>query len=584
MTIRRTPLYFGPEERSLFGWLHAPGTGAQRDLAVVLCPPIGHEYINSHRSIRHLADRLAEAGTPALRFDYDGTGDSCGGDEDPDRIAAWRGSIVEAIRTVRRLTGCERVGLVGVRLGAALAVAAAVETAVDALVLWAPVVRGRAYNRELKALHLTGGNRVVAIPESGQLEPAGFVVTAGTQRDLAGIVLEEQLPDARRVLIVARDDLAPDPRLPDTWRAAGIDVEQRLRPGYAEMFASPHNTVVPTAVIAEIVDWLVAGAPSAPAAAPAPPLRAEQRSGALRESFVRFDAADSHIFGILTESSGTPGDAPLILLPNAGSSHHAGPNRLYVHLARALAGAGFRALRFDLPGLGDSILDPPAAENDSYVPATGTAIAAAIDLLRTEGRAASFVLLGLCSGAHASFHAALDLRDAPIAESILINPLTFYYKPGMPLDSPMSGYREWQWYMRSVRRVDRWTKLLRGEARLHAIARAIWRRLLDKLAIHTAALTSRLPFARPVTLREDLTHDLRRIIRSGRKLTFVFSRFAPGYDLLIDRAGPTVQRYRKRGHVKLWRIDGATHTFEAKEARETMTAELIAHLRARYLK
>jgi alpha-beta hydrolase superfamily lysophospholipase len=585
MTIRRTPLYFGPEDRSLFGWLHAPESAAQRDLAVVLCPPVGHEYINSHRSIRHLADRLAEAGIPALRFDYDGTGDSCGDDEDPARLAAWRSSVAEAMRTAREITGCTRLGLAGVRLGAALAVAAATEAEVDFLVLWAPVVRGRAYNRELKALHLTGGNRVVAIPESGQLEPAGFVVTAETQRDLAGIVLEELLPKTRRVLIVARDDLAADPRLRDVWREAGIDTEQWSRPGYAEMFASPHNTVVPDAVIGEIVDWIATGAPPGPVASLPSPLRAEQRSGELRESFVRFDAAGSRVFGILTESESVTGEAPLILLPNAGSSHHAGPNRLYVQLARALGAAGFRALRFDLPGLGDSILEPPAGENDSYFPATSSVIGTAIEILRNDRRAASFVLMGLCSGAHASFHAALDLPGAAIAESVLINPLTFYYKPGMPLDSPMTGYREWRWYMRSVRRFDRWRKLLRGEARLSSIARAIYRRLLDKLAIHASALTSRLPFVRAAaTLPEDLGHDLRRIVRSGRKVTFVFSRFAPGYDLLMDRAGPAVQRYRKRGVIQLWRIDGATHTFEAKQARDTMIAELVAHLRKRYLR
>src|SRR5436190_8330984 len=97
VTITRTPLFFGPEQRSLFGWYHAP-KDAGRELAVVICPPFGHEYINSHRSLRHLADRLAEQGMAALRFDYDGTGDSAGGDTEAARVAAWRESIVIAMR------------------------------------------------------------------------------------------------------------------------------------------------------------------------------------------------------------------------------------------------------------------------------------------------------------------------------------------------------------------------------------------------------------------------------------------------------------------------------------------------------
>ena len=50
---------------------------------MVVCPPLGPEYFNSYRSLRHLADRLAENGVSALRFDYDGTGNSAGQDEDP---------------------------------------------------------------------------------------------------------------------------------------------------------------------------------------------------------------------------------------------------------------------------------------------------------------------------------------------------------------------------------------------------------------------------------------------------------------------------------------------------------------------
>ncbi len=44
----------------------------------MLCAPIGSEYTRSHRSLRHLADRFARAGIPAVRFDYHGTGNSPG--------------------------------------------------------------------------------------------------------------------------------------------------------------------------------------------------------------------------------------------------------------------------------------------------------------------------------------------------------------------------------------------------------------------------------------------------------------------------------------------------------------------------
>jgi alpha/beta superfamily hydrolase len=81
------PLYFGSEVRARSGWLHR-GVGPSSS-GVVICNPFGFEVICAHRTLRHLADSLAGAGLPTLRFDYDGTGDSAGDDRDPKRLEAW---------------------------------------------------------------------------------------------------------------------------------------------------------------------------------------------------------------------------------------------------------------------------------------------------------------------------------------------------------------------------------------------------------------------------------------------------------------------------------------------------------------
>src|SRR5262245_16185002 len=75
-------IVFGPQDRPLAGWYHAPRPDTVRFTAVLLSKPIGHEGINTHATYRYLAEQLAEAGYPTLRFDYDGTGDSFGSDED----------------------------------------------------------------------------------------------------------------------------------------------------------------------------------------------------------------------------------------------------------------------------------------------------------------------------------------------------------------------------------------------------------------------------------------------------------------------------------------------------------------------
>ncbi|MCU1487507.1 MAG: hypothetical protein JWN67_4253, partial [Actinomycetia bacterium] len=105
-----TPTWFGPVDRPLFGWLHAPDGGTAR-AGVVLCPPTGYEAVCSHRTLRVVAERLAELGIAALRFDYDGTGDSAGRHDDPGRVDAWVGSV-EAATTLLRAAGAPVVAAV----------------------------------------------------------------------------------------------------------------------------------------------------------------------------------------------------------------------------------------------------------------------------------------------------------------------------------------------------------------------------------------------------------------------------------------------------------------------------------------
>src|ERR1700730_1174912 len=102
--VESQPLYFGPEDRPLFGWLHAAAAVNRPELGLVVVNSFANEAICAHRSVRHLAERAADAGIPALRFDYDGTGDSAGHDFDPDRLSAWLASGGVAGDTLGELT------------------------------------------------------------------------------------------------------------------------------------------------------------------------------------------------------------------------------------------------------------------------------------------------------------------------------------------------------------------------------------------------------------------------------------------------------------------------------------------------
>jgi alpha/beta superfamily hydrolase len=580
--VIRTPMYFGAPAAPLFGWLHAPPLlGPRPHAAAVICPPLGQEYTNTHRTLRRFADALAAGGFATLRFDYAGTGDSGGEWDTSARVATWVANIHEAIQAVRDESGCDRVGLVGLRLGTLLATLAAREVDVDWLVLWAPHARGRVFVRELKALALTGA----APSNEGDttIEAGGIIALPALQQDLAAIDLTAAPPRARRILLAERDDRPPDASLEAGWSHRGLDVTRWTLPGFADMVVAPHNAIVPSAAVQTIVDWIGDG----PGTPPAPrharrrqtPRASQCRLDGVYESTLRF--GHGSLFGVVTEPAAhAETRLPAIVLSNAGSAHHVGPNALYVQLARALAGEGFRVLRFDLPGLGDSVLDDrDGEENVPYQPDGSRTIDCGISALANLCGARTFVVMGLCSGAHAAFHAAIDLPHRDIVEALLINPLTYAYRPGMPLDAPSDAHAgRWQRYRQSMTSLRGWRKLLRPETSVTAIAR-------DVVTRAAFVLKDRLrPFASGGGASTDspVARALEHLASRGQHVTIVCSQFDPGHDLLALEAGAVVRRLTKTQQLTLRTIDGANHTFDARAARHTLIQTIARHLTARY--
>ena len=113
------PMYFGTAG-TLFGIYHPPQASPARSHAIVLCYPLGHEYLRVHRSFRNLAVALSRLGFPVLRFDYAGTGDSAGDGSDTSLETAQR-DLDDAIEEVRRRSGLARIAIAGLRLGATIA-------------------------------------------------------------------------------------------------------------------------------------------------------------------------------------------------------------------------------------------------------------------------------------------------------------------------------------------------------------------------------------------------------------------------------------------------------------------------------
>jgi pimeloyl-ACP methyl ester carboxylesterase len=473
------------------------------------------------------------------------------------------------------------------------------------------------YVREMKALGLAADGAAPAT--EGDLEAGGFVLTGQTIEDLGRVDVLRSAPRCRRALVLARDDLAPETRLLDHLTALGIDASQSVQPGYADMVTMPHHNKVPHEAIACAVDWLRAGAAEertaktwqegdwstqASMASPPPGIRerilhiggqaelfgiVSEPCGPVEQAaslLVKKPQAGSLCYG---EPAGEPLATPFVVLLNSGSTCRVGPSRLYVELARDLAGRGFRSLRLDLCGLGDSVSPDAGAENDPYPATAFRDVHLTLEHLRGQLGVERVVLMGLCSGAYAAFQSAARLPGSVLVESVLINPLTFYWREGMSLDiSPGEQLHVLRRSLASLLHPGKWLRFLfrRGPAGIRLVLKALVESVRLRLGRWSKAIgpccpgTPAVPLAHPA--EEDLAGDLERIVGAGRHLACFFARGDPGHGLLTFLARRKVDELCRTGRMDVQLIDDADHTFTRREARRALVRAIGEHLARRH--
>ena len=604
MNITSTPLYFRSGSETLFGWLHQPRAESRSDAGLVICKPFGYEAVCAHWSLRAFADACATRGVTVLRFDYAGTGDSSGADSTADQIAEWCGDIDAAIETLRRSCGVQRVGLLGVRMGALLASLVAVENDhVDALIAVAPVVSGRRYLRELRAFEaantsvetgLSTGIRDVAgdmpaASKDGTLEVAGFSLSAASVERLA----RTNLPGVagrrvvRHALILDRSDLPCAKPWADALLGLGTQVRYQALPGFSEMVSTPHAAEIPQLMVAATVEWLDryridGGALQlAPAMAELPEASMQLRgdNGVELTERALFVDPERKLFAIVTQARGEtgsgspppPGGYGAVML-NGGATSHIGPNRMYVELSRRWASRGYIVLRLDLAGLGDSGTRPGRIGNEVYPPDALDDVATAINHLRGSYGVENVTLAGLCAGAYHALHSARG--GLAVNTVLLINPLTFYWKQGATLNDLQISevVRNPGVYAAHVLTTRYWLKLLRGRVNLWRVAMVFLRRAWMACDSSCRELGRWLH----IRLPNDLGWDLHSIAERGVRIVFFFARGDTGENLLKVQGGSAVNAIGDRCRIHI--IDGADHVFTQRAARQRLLQLLSSEL------
>ncbi|MDQ6839395.1 MAG: alpha/beta fold hydrolase [Actinomycetota bacterium] len=414
------PVWLRSGNSSLFGWLDCPDDGLVR-AAVILCPPLASELISAHETFLELSTALVERGFAVVRFDYPGTGDSTDVPDADDRVALWQDAIVAVSRWASD-GGLDHQALVGMRMGATLLALERRLCDVDAAVLWDPCLRGRAFLRQHEALTRMLGSQlgVSSVPVDG-CELPGYVYPRITVDRITNMtLLDAPLPLSDNTLVLLRDSMTLA-RVRAHFEGHGLQVEQIT--GQPELLdAATPESVIPHGSVRRIAGWLdeVMADDARLCRFPSTPTQAVVGPADIVERPVRL--GPSGLFAMVTDSIDPKLSLrrPTVVFLNAAAEFHIGPARQWVELSRRLAGHGFRCLRIDLSGIGESPARAGQGRRRLYSPYALFDVAEVLQGA-TPDDPTNAVLVGLCSGAYAALEsgAALGLRGVIAISPIL---------------------------------------------------------------------------------------------------------------------------------------------------------------------
>lgn len=544
------------------GMLH-PARGST---AIVMVGSFGYEALASHKSLRLLAEQLAAAGFPCLRFDFPGTGDSAGDETGANLIETRRASVIDACDFLRTALNVETIVLLGFRLGASIAVLAASASRASCLVLVEPPVTGRTWLRELELLPRLSG---VAVAEHASTEKSklreymGYPMSEASHASIRSLDLREVSPrGVSRCLVMSGGAGRALADCISNWRAGGIHVDQTGFADFSAMMADPSTGAAPTGSFQPIPGWLGQPHPSGSSMA------IEKKDAVLAletctERAVCFGAAE-RCFGILCEPHEAASSRPVVILPNTGGNLHTGWGRQTVELARHLAGLGVASFRIDVNGIGETADLPGRPERLVYVPSSSEDVVAAVDYLQGL-QYRTVAVVGICSGAYLAYQACL--RSSRIGAIQLINLQKFEWTES----DELVLYRSVGSYLAMLTSPDVWRRIRTGEVNLGGIAAHVARKMRDKFKVRLGIIFSGLRLNTGPRVQTPLD-KLRQHLESGMAVSIVYTDADGGIDeaeAFLGRRGRFLSGHEK---FSMETVSGSGHNFETAADRSRLLA------------
>ncbi len=281
----------------------------------------------------------------------------------------------------------------------------------------------------------------------------------------------------------------------------------------------------------------------------------------MTEKAVQFGTFQS-LVGVVSQPE-TPAapDLPALIFANAGLIHRVGPNRIYVKLARLLAGQGYLGLRFDLSGVGDSLPRPDHMPVEQF---TIDDLQQAMDYLSATYGSRRFVLVGHCAGAYHSFRTAA--QDRRVCGAVMMN--------------PDGGEAEWVDYDRKRKLAQyygnyyakttltdpqRWKRFFTGQVSYRSILQnllrnVIWGRI-SGLIFRLKQRFAPAPPAQPAETLFSMEAILTKLPELELPVLLIYSEASTSLERIRLGMGKALRRLSAAGRLQLSVIPGADHIF-----------------------
>ncbi len=573
-STRLEHFFFGPQAM-LSGVWHAPQQNIRQ--VWIFCAPFGEEDKSARRTLNEGARWLAARGHAVLLFNARGAGDSCG-DFAQQTLDNWRDDILSAIEEVRRRVPNAPLGLLGVRLGAALAAQISGENNANSqtdswrdslkhVILLEPILSGQRYWSEMamrQKLRAKITSQEGNPNDNAQAKTSQIPNSESDVFDLDGWPIGEKLQADLRAL-----DLENERNWPASMRVQVFQIGARSEVSNALKNWCEARQISASAIVAQPFWNLLDHAPSeklwaqifpeesaiAPAASTCDHENVARRSASTcngERALIVSNRRDERLVATwhLAQNGAKTARATIVML-HGWSGYRTGPHQMLARAARRWTD-DYNLLRFDFAGRGDS-------DGRTELATLATMADDARDMMKwcREQSDAPIVLLGLCSGCEVAVGAlesdvaAMILWSAPIVAA-----------RGSGARDARKRVANLKKYAHKLLSFSTYKRLLRGEVDASRVAQ-----VMSSKGGESRNIESDAPGQLPRGWRESALSGFARWNRAHRPLLLVYGSADPTTTEAL--AWYREQQPQAYSHL----IEGANHSYYGLEWEN----EVIAH-------